>query len=95
MGNPDAQHLMAKSGIPGYPPNGIESMTKNCAFCLLLLLTGVAGHAQTNSVPFLNQPLIPTSVAPGTPGLILTVNGTGFASSLSCRTEGNPLETSS
>ncbi len=33
-----------------------------------------------NPVPFLNQPLVPTAVAPGGPGLTLSVSGTGFVS---------------
>jgi FG-GAP-like repeat len=34
--------------------------------------------AQSNPVPFITQPLIPASVAPGSGGFTLTVNGTGF-----------------
>ena len=33
-----------------------------------------------NPVPFLNQPLIPTAVSPGSPGFTLNVSGTGFVS---------------
>jgi hypothetical protein len=32
----------------------------------------------SNPVPLLNQPLVPTSIAPGSPQFTLTVNGTGF-----------------
>ena len=31
-----------------------------------------------NPVPFVNQPLVPSAVAPGGPDFALTVNGTGF-----------------
>jgi len=41
---------------------------------------GTAALAQHNPVPFVNQPLSPTSVAPGHAAFTLTVNGTGFAS---------------
>jgi hypothetical protein len=33
-----------------------------------------------NPVPFVNQPLIPATIAPGGPEFALTVNGTGFVS---------------
>jgi hypothetical protein len=36
--------------------------------------------AQSNPVPLINQPLVPTSAAPGGSGFTLTVNGTGFVS---------------
>jgi len=34
--------------------------------------------AQSNPVPFVNQPLVPAATAPGGPGFVLTVNGSGF-----------------
>jgi FG-GAP-like repeat/Abnormal spindle-like microcephaly-assoc'd, ASPM-SPD-2-Hydin len=43
-------------------------------FCAIAL-------AQSNPLPFVNQPLVPDAVAPGHKGFTLTVNGTGFASS--------------
>jgi hypothetical protein len=46
----------------------------------LILLTGVAMAAR-NSVPVVDQPLVPASVPPGSKGFMLTVNGSGFASS--------------
>src|SRR6266852_6751742 len=36
--------------------------------------------AQSNPVPFVNQPLVPTTVVPGSAAFTLTVNGTGFVS---------------
>ncbi len=42
------------------------------------ILVGVA--TVENPVPFINQPLSPTAVAPGGAGFTLTVNGTGFVS---------------
>ncbi|HEV2378201.1 MAG TPA: choice-of-anchor D domain-containing protein [Terriglobia bacterium] len=41
-------------------------------------LTGTGLSASPNSVPQINQPVVPGSAAPGGPGLTLTVNGTGF-----------------
>ena len=68
-------------------------MSKNCFFCLVLLLTGAIAQAQTNPVPFLNQPLVPTSAAPGGQGFTLTVNGTGFASTSVVEWNGTSLQT--
>ena len=44
---------------------------------MLLVLAGFAS-AQSNPVPLVDLPLVPSSVAPGGGGLILTVNGAGF-----------------
>jgi hypothetical protein len=50
--------------------------------------------AQSNPIPFLNQPLVPTAVAPGSPEFTLTVNGTGFVSGAVVKWNGAPLATS-
>ena len=44
-------------------------------------------------VPFISQPLVPTSVAPGGPGFTLTVHGTGFASGATGNWNGAALAT--
>ncbi len=44
-------------------------------------------------VPFVNQPLVPTAVAPGGPGFTLTVHGTGFVSGATVNWNGGPLKT--
>jgi hypothetical protein len=50
--------------------------------------------AQTvNPVPLVNQPLVPTSVVPGSLALTLTVNGTGFVSTSVVNWNGAPLST--
>lgn len=49
--------------------------------------------AQTNPVPFIRQPLVPTAVAPGGSSFTLTVNGTGFVSSSVINWNGTPLST--
>jgi hypothetical protein len=46
-----------------------------------------------NAVPFVNQPLIPDAAAPGGPGFILTVNGTGFVSGATVNFNGAALAT--
>jgi hypothetical protein len=47
----------------------------------------------TNPVPFLTQPLVPSSAAPGGPAFILTVNGTGFLSTSTVDFDGAALPT--
>ena len=47
--------------------------------CAFLLLVTCMLTAQTNPVPFVNQPLVPETVPPGSSGFTLTVNGSGFA----------------
>jgi hypothetical protein len=51
--------------------------------------TGAAG----NPVPFLNQPLVPTAVSPGTSGFTLSLSGTGFVSGATVNFNGTPLTT--
>ena len=51
--------------------------------------TGPAG----NPVPFLNQPLVPTVVSPGSPGFTLKVSGTGFVSGAIVNFNRTPLAT--
>jgi hypothetical protein len=46
-----------------------------------------------NAVPFLNQPLIPPSVAPGSAGFTLTVNGGNFTANSVVNWNGQPLPT--
>ncbi len=51
--------------------------------------------AQSSSpVPFINQPLVPSSVAPGAPPFTLTINGTGFVSGAVVRVNGSSVTTS-
>jgi hypothetical protein len=61
--------------------------------CLFILFAITTVLAQTNPVPFVNQPLVPMSVAPGGPGFTLTVNGTGFVSTSTINWNGTPLST--
>jgi FG-GAP-like repeat len=61
--------------------------------CTCLIFVSTVGLAQSNPVPFVNQPLVPTSVAPGVPGFTLTVNGTGFVSGATVNWNGTALVT--
>jgi hypothetical protein len=60
----------------------MKSLVFSLAGIILLSLTlGVTlASAAQNPTPFVNQPLIPASVAPGGAGFTLTINGTGFVS---------------
>jgi len=48
------------------------------ALVVILLICFGISSAQTNPVPFINQPLLPDSVKPGSKAFILDVFGTGF-----------------
>jgi hypothetical protein len=49
--------------------------------CTLLLLFALAAVAQNVPVPYISQPLSPTTVLPGSQGFTLTVHGANFAPS--------------
>jgi hypothetical protein len=51
------------------------------------------GTATLPPVPFVNQPLVPMSVAPGGPAFTLTVNGAGFSSGSVVNWNGSPRNT--
>jgi len=52
-----------------------------------------AGPVTANPVPFLNQPLVPAAVAPGSSGLTLRVSGAGFVTGATVDFNGTPLTT--
>lgn len=58
----------------------------------VIILNSVFALAN-NPTPFVNQPLIPASVAPGGAGFTLTVNGTGFVSGSTVNWNGSPRTT--
>jgi hypothetical protein len=60
-----------------------------CPFVLFAFATALA----QNPVPFINQPLVPTTTAPGGSSFTLTVNGTGFVSASVANWNGAPLST--
>jgi hypothetical protein len=60
---------------------------------LFLLLASPMTLAQTNPVPLINQPLVPTAIAPGGSSFALTLNGTGFVSGSAVNWNGTALST--
>jgi len=72
------------------------SMRTACVVIVLLALAccGLPLSGQSpNPVPLINNPLSPTSVAPGGPAFTLTVNGTGFVSGAKIKWNGTALTT--
>lgn len=61
--------------------------------CLFVVFVSAMLAAQSNPVPFINQPLVPSSVVPGTQGLMLLVNGTAFVPSSVVNWNGSPRTT--
>ncbi len=59
----------------------------------LFMVLCSALFATNNPVPFVNQPLVPASVAPGGSNLQLTVNGTGFVAGSTVNWNGSPRAT--
>ena len=72
---------------------GVRSMRAALLFCMFASFLGTLALAQTNPVPFVNQPLVPMTVAPGGPSFTLTVNGTGFVSGSVVKWNGGALQT--
>ncbi|MGA2966613.1 MAG: Ig-like domain repeat protein [Terriglobales bacterium] len=68
-------------------------MKRICFACLFLCLTTAFLMSQSNPVPLVNQPLVPSSAVPGSPGLTLTVNGAGFVSTSVVNWNGIALST--
>jgi hypothetical protein len=62
------------------------------AFCGCV--SPLSAQGPPNPIPLLNEPLVPTSAAPGGPGFTLTVNGTGFVSGAVVHWNGSPRTTS-
>lgn len=62
-----------------------------CLFLLTISVTTAWG--QTNATPFINLPLVPDAVAPGSSGFTLTLNGTGFVSGSTVYWNGSALPT--
>ena len=62
--------------------------------CLVLSFAASSCFAQSNPVPFVNQPLVPGAVAPGGPEFSLTVHGAGFVPGSIVYWNGAPLATS-
>src|SRR5580698_5100109 len=61
--------------------------------CICLTLASTLTLAQSNAVPFVDQPLVPMSAAPGGVGFTLTVNGGNFVSDSVVKWNGDALPT--
>src|SRR5258706_7670701 len=78
----------------GPPPVGRSTMPANRSHLLLIVLVSSTLLAQSaNPIPMLYQPLVPTSVEPGSPDLTLTLSGTGFVPTSVVKWDGIPLQT--
>jgi hypothetical protein len=99
---PDGLQLNPASGVVSGTPTGggtwyFEAMVTDATgvtvdnnfLSIQINPTGAPG----NPVPFLNQPLVPTAVAPGALGFTLSVSGTGFVSGATIDFNGAPLAT--
>lgn len=64
-----------------------------CALLLGMVTVFVPAAARANGVPFIYQPLSPSSVAPGGADFTLTVSGTGFISNAVINWNGSPRTT--
>jgi hypothetical protein len=62
-------------------------------FALLIFFALHAAAQTPNPVPYLNQPVLPDSVAPGGPGFTLTVTGSEFVSGAHVNWNGSPRAT--
>ena len=99
---PDGLKLAANSGtISGTPTAGgtwyfeaaVTDSTGTTVVDGNLSIQINSTSAPGNPVPFLNQPLIPTAVAPGASGFTLSVSGTGFVSGATVDFNHVPLAT--
>jgi hypothetical protein len=66
-------------------------MPRCAALILLFAAACLTGSAQ--SVPFIDQPLVPTAIKDGGPGFTLTVNGGGFVAQSVVLWNGSPVAT--
>lgn len=61
--------------------------------CLLIVWASSFLFAQNNPVPFLDNPVVPTTIAPGHSSFMLTVNGAGFVPGSIVLWNGSPRST--
>ena len=67
---------------------------KHFRLCLLFVFFAASGTwAQTNPMPFVNQPLVPSSTPPGGSTFTLTVHGSGFVKGATVNWTGRALAT--
>ena len=96
MGRPVRQALilpsLQRSTVLFVRHGGVMRASYYCFLCSWMVASVVA-LAQSNPVPFVDQPLVPMSAAPGGSGFTLTVNGAGFVSGSVVNWSGTPLPT--
>jgi hypothetical protein len=68
-------------------------LTVAARLSVFYVLFAWGASAQTNPVPLINQPLVPTAIVPGAPSFTLTVNGAGFVSASVVKWNGTALST--
>src|SRR5258706_2465332 len=66
---------------------------KRLHLLLIVLLSSAVLAQSANPIPMLYQPLVPTSVEPGSPDLTLTLSGTGFVPTSVVKWDGIALQT--
>jgi hypothetical protein len=99
---PDGLTLDATTGMIGGTPTSagtwyFEATTTDAdnafGYAPLSIQIDPASTATGNAVPWLNQPLVPAAVSPGSGGLTLKVSGTGFLSDATVAFNGVALAT--
>jgi len=99
---PDGLSLDPTSGtVSGTPTGGgtwyfeaiAQDADNNLAFGGFLSIQVNPAATTASPIPLLNQPLRPTTVAPGGPSFTLQVSGTGFVSGATINYNGAPLAT--
>jgi hypothetical protein len=78
---------------PGFRQRTAMKSIRLVWLLLFVLLASTMTLAQTNPVPLINEPLVPTATAPGGSSFALTVNGTGFVSGSAVKWNGTALST--